>query len=138
MRTLTPSRRTVVAAALGLVASLSLGGCSQGAGAPPADVGCLLAQFHGELVAENDRPVVRTLGDNWEAFGHAGTVPLDWPDGWTIRPTDGGQLEVLDGNGSVRVRTGTRIVLLHSGDPALPVFNRDGEFQVCAADPYAP
>ena len=136
MRTLTTSRGAIVAAALGLAASLSLGACSQGAVASPAHVGCLLAQYHGDLVAENGRPVLKTAGSNW--MERAGTVPLDWPDGWTIRPTEGGPLEVLDGNDSVQVRTGTRIVLLHTGDPAVPVFNRDGEFVVCAADPFAP
>lgn len=138
MRTLTGSHRALVATAVSLVVSLSLAGCSQlsqSVVASPTMVGCLLAQFHGDLVAENGRPVLKTAGANW---GGRTTVPLDWPDGWTIRATDDGQFEVLDRNGSVQVSTGTPIVLLTDPDSNTPEFNRDGEFVVCAADPFAP
>ena len=109
MRTLTASHRAVVADAVGLVLSLSLAACSQLAGGAHGDVvGCSLEQFHGNLVAENGRPVFRSLQHNLSSD----PVPLDVPDGWEIRATDGGQFEVLDGTGTVRVTTGTRVILL--------------------------
>src|SRR4051794_31221759 len=95
-------------------------------------VGCSLYQYHGDLVAENGAPVLKPLGD-WGA--RSGTVvSLDWPEGWTIRPTDGGQLDVLNRDGSVQVRTGTHVILLTSD--YLKPFNRDDELIVCGADPY--
>ena len=93
-------------------------------------VGCSLGQHHGNLVAQNGVTVLQTLGD-WGA--RAGTVTLDWPEGWTIRPTDSGQLAVVDSGGSVRVRTGTNVIV-YTSDDRNP-YNRDGEFIVCGADP---
>jgi hypothetical protein len=91
----------------------------------PHPEGCSLLQFHGHLAAENGRPVFRSIQHN-----HApDPVPLDWPDGWTIRPADGEQFEVLDRDGFVRARTGTRVILLTPD--YLNVHNRDGEFIVC-------
>jgi hypothetical protein len=93
---------------------------------PRALEGCSLLQFHGNLVAENGGPVLKTLG-YWGT--RAGTVTLDWPEGWTIRPADGEQFEVLDRDGAIRARTGTRVILLTPD--YLNVYNRDGEFIVC-------
>jgi hypothetical protein len=133
MRTLTPSRRAILAAAVGLVASLSLVGCSRGAA--ESQVACLLLQFHGELVAVNGRAVLMPLGANtWG--GRTGPVPLDWPDGWTIRPADGGQLEVRDPRGSVQGTTGGRVIVYTDGNPGTPEYNGDGEFVVCDANPF--
>lgn len=129
MSTLVPSRRALVATALALVVSLSLAACSSGA------VGCLLAQYHGTLAAENGELVVKTLGDNWDGRT---TVRLHWPDGWTVLPTDGREFAVLDDRGTLRVRTGTRVILLHPGDRDGPVFDGDGAFMVCDATEYAP
>ena len=95
-------------------------------------VGCSLEQFHGNLVAENGRPVFRSIQHNLPSD----PVPLDVPDGWEIRATDGGQFEVLDATGSVRVTTGTRIIVLSDGDPDSPALNADGAFVVCDADPW--
>jgi hypothetical protein len=132
VRTLTASHRAIVATTVGLVVSIVLAACSQSsplvADAPSEAVGCSLSQFHGDLVAENGRAVLKTAGSNWGE--RAGTVPLDWPGDWTIRPTDGGQLEVVDvPTGVVLARTGTRIILL-TRDYLTP-FDRDGEFVVC-------
>ena len=92
---------------------------------PPEPVGCSLLQFHGDLVAENGRVVVRTAGSNW-----SGTKPIHWPGDWTVRPTDGGQLEVVDvPTGIVLARTGTRVIL-STADYQNP-FNGDGEFLAC-------
>ena len=87
---------------------------------------CSLLQFHGDLVAENGRVVFETA-----MFDSSGTVvPIDWPGDWTLRPTDGGQLEVVDvPTGSVLARTGTRVIL-YTPDYLTP-FNRDGEFVAC-------
>ena len=133
MRFLTASHRAVVADAVGLVLSLSLVACSQTVRSAPDDVvGCSLEQFHGNLVAENGRPVFRSIQHNLPSD----PVPLDVPDGWEIRATDGGQFEVLDATGSVRVATGTRIIVLSDGDPDSPALNADGAFVVCDADPW--
>jgi len=133
MRTLTASHRAVVASAVGLVLSLSLVACSQTVSSAPDDVvGCSLAQFHGNLVAEDGRPVFRSIQHDLPSD----PVPLDVPDGWEIRATDGGQFEVLDATGSVRVTTGTRIIVLSDGDPNSPALNADGAFVVCDADPW--
>ncbi len=129
MRTFTASRRAIVATTVGLVLSLSLAACSQiselVADAPSERVGCSLLQFHGDLVAEDGRVVFEATVSSW-----SGTVPTDWPGDWTVRPTDDGQLEVVDvPTGSVLARTGTRVILLTS-DYQEP-FNREGEFVVC-------
>jgi hypothetical protein len=132
MHTLTASRRAVVAMMVSLVLSLSIVACSQLAGGAQSDVvGCSLEQFHGNLVAENGRPVFRSIQHNLPVD----PVPLDVPDGWEIRATDGGQFEVLDGTGTVRVTTGTRVIVLSDGDPNSPTLNADGAFVVCDADP---
>jgi hypothetical protein len=102
--------------------------------APSALVGCLLWQSHGNLVAENGRPVFRTLQSDIPPD----PVPLDVPDGWEIRATDGGQFEVLDGNGVVRATTGTRVIVLSDADPNTPGLNADGALVVCAMDSYPP
>lgn len=99
MPTLTASRRAVIATALGLAMSISLVACSQ----PLEDVGCSLYQWHGDLVNENGRAVLRNSDGS--------TMPLVWPDGWTVRPTSDGQLEVLGGGGEVLTRTGEAIKL---------------------------
>lgn len=135
MHMFTAARRAVVATAVGVVLSLVLVACSQTV--PPDDddvVGCSLQQFHGDLVAESGRPVFRSLQDNLPPD----PVPLDVPDGWEIRATDGGQFEVLDATGRVRVTTGTRIIVLSDGDPASPALNADGAFVVCDAVPWPP
>jgi hypothetical protein len=138
MHTSTAPRRAVVATALGLVLSLSLGACTQLGLVAPSEliVGCSLYQYHGNLVAENGRPVFRTLQDDIPPD----PVPLDLPDGWEIRATDGGQFEVLDGTGVVGVvrgTTGTHVIVLSDGDPT-PALNADGELVVCAMDPFPP
>ena len=133
MHTFTASRRAVVATAGGLVLSLSLVACSQQAGGAHSDVvGCSLEQFHGNLVADNGRAVFRSIQHNLPSD----PVPLDVPDGWEIRATDGGQFEVLDGTGTVRVTTGTRVIVLSDGDPNSPALNVDGAFVVCDAVPW--
>ena len=133
MHTLTASHRAVLADAVGLVLSLSLGACSQTvSGAHDDGVGCSLEQFHGNLVAENGRPVFRSIQHNLSSD----PVPLDVPDGWEIRATDGGQFEVLDGTGTVRVTTGTRVIVLSDGDPNSPALNGDGALVVCDAAPW--
>ena len=132
MHTFTASRRAVVATAVGIVLSLSLVACSPLAGgAHSGVVGCSLEQFHGTLVAENGRPVFRSIQHNLPSD----PVPLDLPDGWEIRATDGGQFEVLDGTGTVRVTTGTSVIVLSDGDPNSPALNADGAIVVCDAIP---
>ena len=133
MHTFTASRRAVVATAGGLVLSLSLVACSPPAGGAHRDVvGCSLQQFHGNLVADNGRAVFRSIQHNLPSD----PVPLDVPDGWEIRATDGGQFEVLDGVGTVRVTTGTRVIVLSDGDPNSPTLNVDGAVVVCDAVPW--
>ena len=133
MNSFTASPRAVVAIAGGLVLSLSLVACSQLAGGAHSDVvGCSLEQFHGNLVAENGRVVFRSIQHNLSSD----PVPLDVPDGWEIRVTDGGQFEVLDGTGTVRVTTGTRVIVLSDGDPNSPALTAGGAFVVCDAVPW--
>jgi hypothetical protein len=133
MRTLTASRRAVLASSVGLVLSLSLVACTQLAGGTPsALVGCMLYQFHGNLVAENGRPVFRTRQQDIPRD----PVPLDLPDGWEIRATGGGQFEVRDGRGAVLATTGTRVIVLSDADHDTPALNADGELVVCAIDSY--
>jgi hypothetical protein len=135
MHRFTASRRAMVATAGGLVLSLSLVACSQLAGGAQRDVvGCSLEQFHGNLVADDGRAVFRSIQHNLPSD----PVPLDVPDGWGIRATDGGQFEVLDGTGTVRVTTGTRVIVLSDGDPNSPVLNVEGAFVVCDAVPWPP
>jgi hypothetical protein len=128
MPTFTASRRAVVATALGLAMSLSLVGCSR-ADAPSEMVGCTLLWYDGYLVADNGRVF---LTETQGARPGSGT-PLDWPDDWTVRPTDDGQLEIVDGWGTVRARTGAGIVLSAVGgnDPPGTALFRDGEMVVC-------
>ena len=133
MHRLTGSRGAVGATAGGLVLSLALVACTPLAGGNQGDVvGCSLQQFHGNLVAEEGRAVFRSIQDNLPSD----PVPLDVPDGWEIRATDGGQFEVLDGTGTVRVTTGTRVIVLSDGDANSPVLNADGALVVCDADPW--
>lgn len=131
MRRLMASRRAMVSTAVGLAMALSLSGCSQLVGGAPNGV-CSLEQFHGNLLAEDGRPVFRSIQHNLPSD----PVPLDVPDGWEIRATDGGQFEVLDGTGAVRVITGTRVIMLTDGDPNTPALNGRGAFVVCAINPY--
>jgi hypothetical protein len=135
LRSLDPSHSSIVATTVGLVMSLALVACSRATVGSPATVGCSLLQFHGELVALNGRAVLRPLGDTWQ--GRTGPVPLDWPDDWTIRPADEGQLEVLDHKGSVQGTTGARVIVYTDGNPDTPEYNGDGEFVVCDANPFA-
>jgi hypothetical protein len=134
MRTFTASRRAVVATAVGVVLALSLVACSRKTvmSAPDAVFGCSLQQFHGNLVAETGRPVFRSIQDNLPPD----PVPLDVPAGWEVRATDGGQFEVVDATGRVRVTTGTQIILMTDGDPDSPTVNDDGAFVVCDAVPW--
>jgi hypothetical protein len=184
MPTFTASRRAVVAAAVGLVLSLSLVGCSRVAGldapseavgaatlapsAPPTPaspspspavstatptpaatpdppdptpdaseewVGCSLGQQHGNLVAENGRPAFRFL----QADGPPGPpLPLDLPEGWEVRATDDGQLEVVDRTGVVAGITGTHVIMYEDGNPATPARNAEGAFVVCGMNPFWP
>jgi hypothetical protein len=134
----TSSRRAIAATTVGLMLSLSLAACSQlGLGASSElMVGCSLGQNHGNLVAENGRPVFRTLPD-----GPSPAVPLDLPDGWEIRATDGGQFEILDGRGVVPVvagTTGTHVIVYLDGDPNSPSRNAEGALVVCGMDPFPP
>jgi hypothetical protein len=122
MGTLTPARRAVVATAVGLLASLSLIACSQIAAAPVDLVGCTLESFEGDLVAGDGQTVqfISSIGD----------VALAWPAGWTVRPTDGAQLEVVDAAGRHRALTGTRVSLAAASDTGSPLY-RDGALVVC-------
>jgi hypothetical protein len=135
MRSLIASRRAVVAAALGLAMSLSLVGCSRIAGLdarPRAHSGCSLWQSHGVLVSENGRPVFRSIQHDIPPE----PLPLDVPDRWEIRATDGGQFEVLDHTGTIRATTGTRVVVLGDYDPNTPTVNADGALAVCMIDSF--
>jgi hypothetical protein len=117
-----------LAAALGIAMALSLVGCSPVA-APSA---CSLLFIDGHLVADDGR-VVLLPGPSFAAWGRR--VPLDWPAGWTVRPIDEGQLEVVDGTGGVRARTGAGIVLSAVNDPAgSGALFRDGELVVCPGE----
>jgi hypothetical protein len=138
MHTLTASHRAIVAAALGLAVSLSLGACSpMVAGAPTGQVGCSLLFIYGDLVADNGRTALVTSPNYSPYWDHP--VPLDWPDDWTIRPGDGGQLEVVDVGGTVRGRTGTFITLSAVNDPGgSGAWIRDGEMVVCPGQWPAP
>jgi hypothetical protein len=129
MHTSTTSRRAGVITAVGVVLFLSLSACSilPVSGAPTALVGCALWQSHGNLVAENERPVFRSIQHDIPPD----PVPLDVPDGWEIRATDGGQFEVLDGTGARRATTGTRVIVLSDADYDTPLLNADGALVVC-------
>ncbi len=125
--TFTACRRAVIATAVGLVLSLSLAACAQLGVGTPGPVGCSLVFIFGDLVADNGRVVLA----NWDQNR---LVPLDWPDGWTVRPTDDGPLEVVDDTGTVRARTGEGVKLEGVGDPRGGGYGpwiRDGELVVC-------
>jgi hypothetical protein len=151
MPTFTASRRAVVATALGLVLSISLIACSPDPGPPagpsggppvgppgPAatlanrygQVGCSMTDVDGFLVAENGRVVLV-----YSNIG--GGFPLDLPDGLTVRTADDGELEIVDGAGTVRARTGESIKLYAAGDPVQggSPWVRDGELVVCNGSP---
>jgi hypothetical protein len=97
--------------------------------APAGGPSCLLWQSHGNLVAENGRPVFRSIQHDIPPD----PVPLDLPGGWEIRAKDGGQFEVVDRTGAVRATTGTRVIVLSDGDQLV---NADGELGVCQIDSY--
>jgi hypothetical protein len=162
MDTFTASRRAIVVTAVGLVLSLSLFACSRSSdgGANPATVaqasqavvtpaptsaatpdptpdptpasptdwgvGCSLTFIYGDLVADNGRTVL--VSNYWDR-----PVPLDWPGDWTIRSGQGGQLDVADGSGTVRARTGTFVHITAETDNGSILF-RDGELVVCPFD----
>jgi len=122
MPTLTASRRAVLAIAVGLVLPLALGACSDDRSV------CSLRFIEGDLVADDGRVVL--VHPNLVEENHL--VPLDWPDGWTVRPTDDGQLEVVDDSGTVLARTGEGIKLEGVADPhGSGPWIRDGELVVC-------
>ena len=124
MHTFTSSRRAVLATAVGMVLSLALVACSADRSA------CSLLFIFGDLVADNGRVVL--VSSNVGEVNRP--VPLDWPDGWTVRPTDDGRLEVVDDTGTVRARTGEGIKLEGVVDPRPGTSGpwiRDGELVVC-------
>jgi hypothetical protein len=127
MPTSTASRRALVATALGLSLPLSLAafvGISQMADARREEVGCSLLWINGYLVADNGQVAL--------VKSSIGNVSLDWPDGWTVRRTYDGQLEIVEGMGTVRARTGEGIVLMGVSDPdGSGPWIRDGELVVC-------
>lgn len=131
MRTLTACCRAVVPAALGLVLSVSLVACAQlGIGAP-RHVSCSLLFIPGDLVADDGR-VVLLAGHEIIEPPYGRPVSLDWPDGWTVRPADDGELEVVDTTGALRARTGAGIVLFGVADPdGSGPWIRDGALVVC-------
>jgi hypothetical protein len=95
------------------------------------EVGCLLLFIDGYLVADNGRVF---LTETQGARPGSGT-PLDFPDDWTVRPTDDGQLEIEDDTGTVRARTGAGIVLHAVSEPAGSApWIRDGELVVCPGE----
>jgi hypothetical protein len=90
-------------------------------------VACSLLFIDGDLVADNGRVILANSREG-------PPVPLVWPDGWTVRPTDDGQLEVVDDTGTVRTRTGEAIKLEGIVDPRGGGYGpwvRDGELVVC-------
>jgi hypothetical protein len=98
-------------------------------------VGCSLGQQHGNLVAEDGRPVFRHLqGDD----PPGDPLPLDFPDGWEVRATDDGQLEVVDRTGVVAGITGTHVIMYEDGNPDTPARNAKGAFVVCGMNPFWP
>jgi len=138
MPTFTSSRRAVAATTVGLVLSLSFAACSPVSDlvAPSEEwVGCSLGQQHGNLVAENGRPLFRHLPADDPPRD---SVPLDFPDGWEVRAKDDGQLVVLDRTGVVAGITGTHVIMYEDGNPDTPARNRDGEFVVCGMNPFPP
>jgi hypothetical protein len=100
--------------------------------APAGGPSCLLWQSHGNLVAENGRPVFRSIQHDIPPD----PVPLDLPGGWEIRAKDGGQFEVVDRTGAVRATTGTRVIVLSDADQNTPLLNADGALVVCQIDSY--
>jgi hypothetical protein len=90
--------------------------------------GCSLIFIYGDLVADNGRTVLVTSPNYSPYWDHA--VPLNWPDGWEIRATDGGQVEIVDDTGTVRARTGTFVHITAETDNGDILF-RDGELVVC-------
>lgn len=121
-------------AGLGLALSLALVACAQlGIGAP-SPVGCSLLFISGDLVADNGR-VVLLAGHEILDQPQGRPVRLDWPDGWTVRTRDDGQLEVVDDTGLLRARTGEDIVLFAVADPDdSGPWIRDGELVVCPGE----
>jgi hypothetical protein len=83
-----------------------------------------LLWIDGYLVADNDRMVLA------ESQGDRSGTPLTWPDGWTVRPIGGGQLEILDVAGTVQARTGEGIVFTARSGMGGPLY-RDGALEVC-------
>ena len=83
-----------------------------------------LRWIDGYLVADNGRVILA------ESQGGRSGTPLTWPDGWAVRPIDGGQLEIVDVTRTVRARTGEGIVFTARSGMGGPVY-RDGAMAVC-------
>jgi hypothetical protein len=83
-----------------------------------------LLWIDGYLVADNGRVILA------ESQGGRSGTPLTWPDGWTVRPLDGGQLEIMDAAGTVQARTGEGIVFTARSGMGGPLY-RDGALEVC-------
>ena len=59
-------------------------------------------------------------------------MALRLPAGWTVRPTDSSELEILDANGVSEGRTGTHALIgAYSGDGDIRPYVVDGALWVC-------
>lgn len=96
---------------------------------PDGGVACSLTFVFGDLVAENGRVVLAT-SPNFSPYWDY-PVPLEWPDGTTIRPTDDGQVEVVDDSDAVRARTGTFVQLDAAGTSGGSILFRGEDLVIC-------
>ena len=90
-----------------------------------ASIGCYLANTTGMLITDTAAGTAIVSEDMGQT-----TVPVRWPGGYTGRRS-GGQVEVLDGGGSVVARTGQRYMLLGGYSP-------DGTWAACDHGVYPP
>lgn len=109
-----------------MVLAITLGACSQG---PAHPIACVLGGVDGDFVRQGDSAVLvdaRWNGLHWERLA------LRLPAGWTVRPTDGSELEVFDAAGVSVARTGTHASLgAVKASTAVEPLVTDGVLEVC-------
>lgn len=118
-----------------VLVALALAGCSQDL-ADGITTACVLGEVDGDLVRAGDAPVL--LNARWN--GPIGErLALRLPAGWSVRETDGGELEIVDAGGAPAARTGTRVLVgaAINGTEIRP-WVIDGTLVVCPSGPIVP
>ena len=74
----------------------------------------------------------RTALVNWNIYraGHVEPLVVRWPEGWQVRYSVLGELEVLNPKGRVQARAGARVLVATAADNGNPTIV-DGELLAC-------